>query len=555
MTGVDGMLDVQEKSEDFSSFLEFMESRSVLSPEQVKRALKAHQSTNHPADIVLIELGLVREIELARHFCDFFGIEFREQLPQPVDQVLVDTAGMNFLETNMILPLTMDTESVVTAVADPFSSAAVDALGFQFDRKVQIGIFPRSTIVERLVELREAIAVSDDQTAEVIESVLDVDVDDIERLRDIAREAPVIRFVSQIIQQAVDRGATDIHIEPRADNICVRFRHDGLLSVAETAPKSMHAGIATRIKILSRLNIAERRMPQDGRMRIAVRGQEIDLRVSILPSVHGETFVLRILDKSGVSLNLDSLGYDKAGIAHLKTLAQAPNGIILITGPTGSGKTTTLYSVLQERKSESVKIFTVEDPVEYRVSGVTQLQVEPQIDLTFARALRSVLRQDPDIILIGEIRDRETAQIAIQASLTGHLVFSTLHTNSAAGALTRLLDMGVDGYLIGATIRAVVAQRLVRQLCKVCDGRRESAGVTCGKCNGTGFSGRTVIYELLEVNKDIRNLISAGATEAQIRERAAAGGHIGLAENATMLIDSGITTREEILRVLELGGE
>jgi general secretion pathway protein E len=464
--------------------------------------------------------------------------------------------GMPFLELNQVLPIALTDDRVVVAAADPFAFAVLDVIRYQFDCEPDLRIFPRSAIAERLRQLREARLDPSDAMTVVAEDDL-ADTDDIERLRDFAREAPVIRFVSNVIQQAVDRGATDIHVEPTIDHVRIRFRCDGLLTIAETAPKAMHAGIATRIKILSRLNIAERRMPQDGRMRVTVRGQEIDLRVSVLPSVHGETFVLRILDKSGVELSLDSLGFDRGAIAKFREFAHIPNGIVLITGPTGSGKTTTLYSLLKERDPNDVKIFTVEDPVEYRLDGITQLQVDPAIDLTFARALRSILRQDPDVILIGEIRDAETAQIAIQAALTGHLVFSTLHTNSAAGALTRLLDMGIDGYLIGATIRAVAAQRLVRRLCPKCGGAAahpsaSGPSIACDRCRGTGYAGRTVTYEIMEVGADIASMISRGAGEDQMQASAAAAGFVSMSAQAARLVAEGKTTREEVQRVLTL---
>jgi general secretion pathway protein E len=506
---------------------------------------------------VLIELGLTREIDLARHLSSFLELPLMERIPAGTDPALIESVGMDFIESNQVLPLALSEDSIVIGVADPFARAASDLLGYHFDRKPELRIFPRSTIAEQIRLLKENGdgGLSSNLT---IGGGNDTETDDIDRLRDFAREAPVIRFVAQVVQQAVDRGATDIHVEPTADHVRIRFRCDGLLVNAETAPKSMLAGIATRIKIMSRLNIAERRLPQDGRMRISVRGQEIDLRVSVLPSVHGETFVLRVLDRSGIDLSLDALGYDADAITKFRELANIPNGIILITGPTGSGKTTTLYSVLKERDARRVKIFTVEDPVEYRLDGITQLQVDPAIDLTFARALRSVLRQDPDVILIGEIRDRETAQIAIQAALTGHLVFSTLHTNSAAGALTRLVDMGIDGYLIGATIRAVVAQRLVRTTCIECQGANR-APVTgndpaCSRCRGTGYSGRTVIYEIMEVSRELGAMISKGATEEELRDHARLSGILSMTKHAEKLVAQGITTREEVQRVLEFGG-
>jgi general secretion pathway protein E len=531
----------------FADFLAFLEERRILTPEAVRRARHAQATTGHAADTVLIELGLTRETDLARHLSDFLGVPELRLTPDAVDRALVETVGLGFLETNQVLPLALSDEAVVVAVADPFARAAVDLISYQFDLPAALRIAPRSAIVEATRALSET-AAPDIARADAADEA-DSHSDDVERLRDVAREAPIIRFVAQVIQQAVDRAATDIHIEPGADHIRIRLRCDGMLETVDTAPRAMHAGIATRIKILSRLNIAERRLPQDGRMRVSVRGQEIDLRVSVMPSVHGETFVLRILDKSGVTLSLDALGYDRAAIDRLKGLAHVPNGIVLLTGPTGSGKTTTLYAVLRERQDDDVKIFTVEDPVEYRLDGISQLQIDPGIDLTFARALRSVLRHDPDIILIGEIRDRETAQIAIQAALTGHLVFSTLHTNSAAGALTRLLDMGIDGYLIGATVRAVAAQRLLRRACPACGGRG------CGTCHGSGFHGRTVTYEILEITPELATMISSGATESALQARALAQGLRPMAEHARSLVASGATTADEVRRVLELGLE
>jgi general secretion pathway protein E len=539
----------------FPGFLAYLADNRILTGESVKRARNAHGSTDHPVDTVFIELGLLREVDLAQHLSAYLGLPALAAIPEAIDLALVRGVGMGFLETNHLLPLSLEEDRLVVAAADPFARPALDVLRYQFDCEPELRIFARSAIAERLRGLKEIRLDAAEGMALSIDDDL-ADTDDIERLRDFAREAPVIRFVASMIQQAVDRGATDIHVEPAIDHLRIRFRCDGLLSVAETAPKAMHAGISTRIKILSRLNIAERRLPQDGRMRVTVRGQEIDLRVSVLPSVHGETFVLRILDKSGVALSLNALGFERAAIAKFKELAHIPNGIVLITGPTGSGKTTTLYSLLKERDPDEVKIFTVEDPVEYRLDGITQLQVDPAIDLTFARALRSVLRQDPDVILIGEIRDAETAQIAIQAALTGHLVFSTLHTNSAAGALTRLLDMGIDGYLIGATIRAVAAQRLVRRLCPRCHGAPASqpgGGQTaCEQCRGSGYSGRTVAYEILDVTPDIAAMISRGAGEDQLQSSAVANGLVTMSSQAGRLVAQGVTTREEVERVLSL---
>ncbi|SFH20284.1 type II secretion system protein E (GspE) [Palleronia marisminoris] len=531
---------------DFDGFLSFLQVHGLLTPEAAKRARNARASTDHAADVVLIELGLTREVDLARHMAEYLSLSTTAVAADAIDRALLDSVGLAYLEANQVLPIELAGAAVVVAVADPFSANAAEAVGYCLDRPVELRVCTRSHILETLRTLRGDAGAAPELTDRPATAVVEnEDFDDVERLRDVAREAPVIRFVNYIIQSAVDRGATDLHIEPRSDHVCIRMRCDGMLDLVETTSRSMLAGIATRIKILSQLNIAERRLPQDGRMRVAVRGQEIDLRVSVLPSVHGESFVLRILDRSGVTLSLEALGYAPDAIGHLRALAQTPNGIILVTGPTGSGKTTTLYSILRERQSEQVKIFTVEDPVEYRLDGITQLQVDPSIDLTFARALRSVLRHDPDVILVGEIRDRETAQIAIQAALTGHLVFSTLHTNSASGALARLTDMGVDSYLIGATIRAVIAQRLLRKTCLSC------RGAGCDLCHDTGYSGRTVTYEILDVTRETAGAINAGAAESEVLDRSVAQGFVRMVDHAAGLTAAGITTPAEVRRVLD----
>lgn len=546
-----------EKSKSFHDFLNHLEADGRLTAEAISRVMHAYSSTDHPTDTVLIELGLTKEKDLAVHLNRFFGFPNLETVPDNIDDSLLENADFEYLETNEILPLEIGIDDLVVATADPFDTEAANALAYRFDRRLELRVFPRSVIVEYLSGLRD-VASESPNSLDALDFGGDGDSEDINRLKDYAREAPIIKFVSKIIQQAVDQGATDLHIEPMVDKVRIRFRKDGMLSVVDSASKEMHAGISTRIKIMARLNIAERRLPQDGRMRIAVRGQEVDLRVSVLPTVHGETFVLRVLDRSGVELSLDALGYDDRTINKLVDLVNVPNGIVLVTGPTGSGKTTTLYSLLNKRNAQEVKIFTVEDPVEYRLEGITQLQVEPTIDLTFSRALRSVLRQDPDVILIGEIRDKESAQIAIQASLTGHLVLSTLHTNSAAGALTRLRDMGVDAFLIGASIRAVAAQRLLRKVCPKCNGEaKRSSSIDdheCQTCRGTGYSGRTVTYEILEISPELGTMIARGADEEELTQHARENGMLSMREQAQHLVEDNVTDQAEVGRVLELGG-
>nr|WP_244483327.1 GspE/PulE family protein [Mesorhizobium sp. 1M-11] len=501
----------------------------------------------------MTELGLLGEQELAVQLSHFLELPVISDVPAVDGPEMFSAVTPGYLRENALLPLELDQHRLLLAVADPFAAATIDAVGFHFDKPVALRILPRRTITAHLESLEARLKETTERDLGNGQNH-DAGVDDLERLKDFAREAPIVRFVAETIHQAVDANATDIHIEPLEDHVQIRFRRDGILSVVGTTATAMLAGIATRVKILARLNIAERRRPQDGRMRLAVRGRDIDLRVSIVPSIHGETIVLRVLDRSGVELKLDRLGFNDQAQTQIRNLSQAPNGIVLVTGPTGSGKTTTLYSILAECARTDVKIFTVEDPVEYRMAGITQLQVNPAIELDFAAALRSILRQDPDIILVGEIRDRETAQIAIQAALTGHLVFSTLHTNSAAGALTRLRDMGLDGYLLGATIRGVVAQRLLRRVCSAC-GQAHDTLKPCLECNGTGYRGRTVTHEILRVSAEIAALIDMDGSELDIQNLAVEQGLAPMRSHAQALVRQGITTEEEVRRVIDLRGE
>lgn len=537
-------------------FLNVLEDKGVLSRHAAQRALNAIRSSNHPFDTVLTELGLIGEQDLARHLSEFLNIPVGEQALEP-DETAIGEISLEYLRDNAVLPLRFEDYRFVLAVADPFSSAAIDAVAFHYEKAASLCVLPRRQINECIDRLQASS--KGPQLSKQPPETEAFGPEDLERLKDFAREAPIVRFVADVIHRAVDAKATDIHIEPLEDHVRIRFRNDGILSQEDTAPSVMLAGISTRIKILSRLNIAERRLPQDGRMRISVRGRDIDMRVSVVPSIHGESIVLRILDRAGIALQLNKLGFDEAAQAWIRDVSAAANGIVLVTGPTGSGKTTTLYSILSERAGADVKIFTVEDPVEYRLADITQLQVNSSIDLDFATALRSILRQDPDIILVGEIRDRETAQIAIQAALTGHLVFSTLHTNSAAGALTRLRDIGLDGYLLGATIRGVVAQRLLRRVCTTCDGKGPAANNNppsrlCPACRNSGYSGRTVTYELLKVSPTIAALIDAGANETEVERAAKLEGLVPMAAHASMLAANGTTSVDEVRRVIDLNG-
>lgn len=390
----------------------------------------------------------------------------------------------------------------------------------------------------------------------------------VENLEELAQEAPIIRLVNAIISNGLKKGASDIHIEPFEQNLRIRYRIDGILYENQAPPKSLLPAIITRIKIMANLNIAEHRLPQDGRIRIRVLGRELDIRVSIIPTLYGESAVLRILDRADVLLKLDNLGFDKSTLAQYLNLIKYPHGIILVTGPTGSGKTTTLYATLNYLNSTEKKIITIEDPVEYQLEGINQINVRPEIDFTFARGLRSILRQDPDIIMVGEIRDVETARIAIQAALTGHLVFATLHTNDAAGAVTRLLDMGVEDYLLASTLRGVLGQRLVRVLCPLCKTKykpeihdlNKISGIDplridiytasgCEKCNYLGFKGRTGIYELLTIDEELQSKIGRGIQIRDIKKFMEKKGVKKMMDDGREKIKDGITTIDEVIRV------
>src|SRR5438876_144617 len=408
-------------------------------------------------------------------------------------------------------------------------------------------------------------------TGELIGEALAPDGDeDVNHLRDMAFEAPVVRLVNLLVENAITAEASDIHIEPFEDTLRIRYRIDGILYDQEAPPRRLQAAVTSRIKIMAEMNIAERRLPQDGRIRVNLHGARVDIRVSTIPTVHGESIVMRLLQRSSVFLPLEKLGFPADTLKRFESLIKRPHGILLVTGPTGSGKTTTLYGALDKINSPDRKIITVEDPVEYQLKGVNQIAVKPKIGLSFATGLRHIVRQDPDVILVGEIRDLETAEIAIQASLTGHLVFSTLHTNDAPAAITRLQDMGVEPYLVASVLEAVLAQRLVRRVCAACrvpdtpsaadldalgvvapDNTRLLRGKGCDECRGTGYRGRMGIYELFPITEDARSLMLRRSSSRDIRQHAIAAGMITLRMDGWRRACEGLTTVEEILRVTQ----
>ncbi len=469
-----------------------------------------------------------------------------------------DGISSRFIKENRVIPLDVRENKLWVAMANPEDTQVIDALRVVSGGDVVVYLGEGRAIDEYIAKFYGQDAqninrIMEDMNGSGLEAIRDEDDEDAGHLKDLASEAPIIKLVNLLITRAVEARASDIHIEPFEDEVKVRYRIDGVLHDVESAPKRLEKAMISRLKIMAKLNIAERRLPQDGRIRLKATGREIDLRVSTIPILHGESVVMRILDTGTAVIDLPSLGFFPETLHSFNEIIKKPNGILLVTGPTGSGKTTTLYGALDRINAPDKKIITVEDPIEYQIKGVNQIQVKPQIGLDFAGTLRHIVRQDPDVIMVGEIRDLETAGIAIRSSLTGHLVFSTLHTNDAASAIARLLDMGVEAFLLASTIRGILAQRLVRVVCTGCrqpgpDGSVRGTG--CGMCAYTGYHGRLGIFELLVIDDAIRKLILARADAAQIRDAARAGGMATLLDDGTRKAGAGVTTLAEVLRVI-----
>lgn len=455
----------------------------------------------------------------------------------------------DFLSHHDCLPLSWDSDTVRMAVSTPYKTATVARIWHaMFAQTVDFCLTRRSLIEQTLTRIYD---IGDERG----DGFLNLDDATSEKaLKDLAREAPVVRLVNDMFSRAMDMRASDIHVEPGESEMAVRFRIDGVLHTVMTPPLNYYAAIASRIKLIANMNIAERRLPQDGRMDLNVAGEPIDVRVSSIPSMHGESIVLRLLQKDISIFNLDTLGLVGKMRQQMEAMVQRPYGMVIAVGPTGSGKTTTLYSVMQLLNNESRKIITIEDPVEYQIQGLTQIQVRPQIGLSFANGLRSIVRQDPDVILVGEIRDRETAEIAIHAALTGHMVFSTLHTNDAAGAISRLLEMGIEGFLISSALLGVLSQRLVRKFCLDCVGkgrRSDAEAKDCRACGGTGYKGRTGIFEFLVVTEEIRQAINLHRDSSEISAVACRQGMTLLRQDGETKVDEGITSQAEVARVCQ----
>ncbi len=521
---------------------------------------------------VLAKLGLVGERDLAEAIGGALNLPLAAVTDYPERPLLENRLSLRFLREARLLPIADTAEGLVVAMADPLDGYAQEAIGLVVGRPIQCRVAVPAELDAALDRLYgvDAGDSSEASEAEEIGGNLDALDTDVERLRDLASEAPVIRLVNQIVSRAVEARASDIHLEPFENGLKVRFRIDGLLREDEILPPRLRAAVISRVKIMAKLNIAERRLPQDGRIKLAARGTPLDVRVAVTPSLHGEAAALRILHRETVALDFSALGIGDGNLRALLRILDRPHGIILVTGPTGSGKTTTLYAALSRLNTPARKILTVEDPIEYQLEGITQIQVQPSIGLDFANVLRSLLRHVPDVRMVGEIRDRETAEIAVQAALTGHLVLSTLHTNSASGSITRLIDMGVPEYLLASTLTGAMGQRLVRTLCPDCRepfetlpefsrelglDRLVGSGPVrlwrprgCGSCHGTGYRGRTTISEVLVSNDSLRRLILQRTDARNLHQAAVAEGMVAMFADGAEKALAGVTTIEEVMK-------
>ncbi|EKE75978.1 type II secretion system ATPase GspE [Gallaecimonas xiamenensis] len=538
-----------------------------LSDTELARVEHMRQSQGNTESLasLLLRLGMVAERELAQHLADWLGLPLVEAEQFPTDP-LDGSLSPRFLKENRLLPLAEDEHSLTVAMANPLDQFAVNALALSSGKAVARQVALAS-------ELDNAIERLYNQAPPQAEAADTVSEEDVEQLRDMASEAPVIRLVNLLVQKAVEQRASDIHIEPFDNLLKVRYRIDGVLQETQAPTIKMAPAVISRIKIMAHLNIAERRLPQDGRIKVKSQGQEMDIRVSTVPTLYGESVVLRLLNKENLVLDFANLGFSTANRQRLDKVLALPNGMIMVTGPTGSGKSTTLYTALQKLNTADRKLITVEDPVEYQLQGVNQIQVKPDIGLSFANALRAIVRQDPDVIMVGEMRDLETARICVQSALTGHLVLSTLHTNDAVSSVTRLLEMGVEDYLLTSTLVAVIGQRLVRQLCTRCReafdplpeavremGLAKLAGDQplrlyrargCSACQGSGYHGRVAIQELLLVSDAIKRLVLRHADSNELLEQARGEGMLTMYEDGCLKAMAGITNLEEVLRVTQ----
>jgi type IV pilus assembly protein PilB len=552
---------------------EFLKEQRLVEPRQLDELNEEHKATGKPLADVVVDLGILDKPAMLHRIAEHLGYDYLEELPVQFPGEAIAALTGKLARDYGVMPLSADAQNIDLLVSDPFNTQAIDDLTFALGRNVRLFFAdPDKIDVQIKQHYGEDEASIDDLLQEISTGKLATETRDNMSERDIesmAEQTPIIRFVNLVIGQAIRDKASDIHFEPFEHEFKIRYRIDGALYEMAPPPKQLSLPILSRIKVLASLNIAERRIPQDGRIKINIGGRAVDLRVSTLPTQFGESVVLRVLDQSAVQLDISQLGMPPDVFNGIQDIVRRPNGIFVVTGPTGSGKTTTLYSALRIINTADLKLLTAEDPVEYEIEGIMQVPVNPLVGLTFAAALRSFLRQDPDVIMVGEIRDLETAQIAIQASLTGHLVLSTLHTNDSAGAVTRLVDMGVEPFLIASSLEAVLAQRLVRRVCVQCrtpytppqqllkqlnisadsiGDRQFFYGKGCPVCSQSGYRGRLGIYEWLRMTEAVRDLVGQRASTLVIRQKAIEQGMRTLRDDGLRAIFDGHTSIEEVIK-------
>ncbi len=559
------------------SFDEFLIEKKILKKEDLARVSEESKKTGDPLRKTILKMKLATEEDFVSYYTTELNIPRANLKNLAVDPKILEIIPEEMARKDNIIPISKNGDILMIAMADPLNIIAIDELRLKTGNQIEPLVETETNLKKALDQhygsqmgsIEDVIKTMDSEAIHLEEND---DEGDTARLADMAEEAPVIKLVNTVISQALKDGASDIHVEPEEKVVKIRNRIDGILHDTATIPKHLQAAVLSRIKIMSDMNIAVKRSPQDGRFQIKKDNAQIDFRVSCFPTIYGENIVMRILDPTSVLLGLEQLGFSEDNLKQIKSLIKKPHGIILVTGPTGSGKTTTLYSALNAINEEEINIITVEDPVEYRLPGIRQSQINPKAGMTFASGLRSILRQDPDVIMVGEIRDLETSEIAIQAALTGHLVFSTLHTNDAPGALNRLIDMGIEPFLISSSIIAVLAQRLVRTICPNCkkeikvteemvkdfadlfpktipSNLKVYKGEGCGNCRNTGYRGRLGIYEFMTMSEKIKEMVIRKASSAEIAKQARAEGMKGLREDGLDKVLKGQTTFDEVVRV------
>jgi general secretion pathway protein E len=540
---------------------EILIQRKLITAEDLDRALELQKERGDKLGKTLVDMGFIAMRDVLAALSEQLQVPLVSIDAPPVVSPETETLSPRFLRQFRCLPMSRDDHTITLAMADPLDVETIAAVRHCTGLKINTVLAPEQEIVDAIDKYYGEAAARSEADFEFQAGEMS---EDLEHLRDMASEAPVIRLVNAIIASAVEKRASDIHLEPFEKEFRIRYRVDGVLYNQDPPPREMKAAMISRVKLMAKLNIAERRLPQDGRIKIKTLGREVDLRISTLPTLYGESVVMRLLDRSaGDFYDLGRLGFDGHMLGRMNYFTSLPHGIFLVTGPTGSGKSTTLYSALKRINQSDKKIITIEDPVEYQMDGINQLHVNNQIGLTFAQGLRHIVRQDPDVIMVGEIRDRETADIAIRSSLTGHFVFSTLHTNDAPSAISRLTDMGVENYLITSSLVAVLAQRLVRVICEHCkggDGSRFAPngdlvqcfkGRGCDQCFGSGYTGRVGIFELMELDDGIRQLIMKNQDAVAITNAARRIGMRNLREDGWSKVASGVTTADEVMRVTQ----